>query len=103
MFIKAGIHKILGVIKAMSKFQQLFLVTVADQIPLALCLLGNFSCFCLFLLTFFKIIFLEKYFGNTIRLLNGLDPDLIRTDSLSVLICCRNCLQRLSVDDKSRC
>ena len=40
------------------------------------CMLGNFSCVCCRLLTFFKINFLKKKsFRNTIGVSNGLDPD----------------------------
>ena len=39
-------------------------------IILTLCMLGNFSCFCCDLLTFFK-----SSFKNTIRVSNCLDPD----------------------------
>ena len=42
-----------------------------------LCMLGNFSCFCCLLLTFFKIKFSKNYFRNTIRVSNGLDTDLL--------------------------
>ena len=40
-----------------------------------LCMLGNFSCFCCCLLTFFKITFSKNSFKNIIRVSNGLDPD----------------------------
>ena len=43
---------------------------------LTLYMLGNFSCFCYRLLTFFKITFhKKKSFRNTIRESNDLDPD----------------------------
>ena len=46
------------------------------------CMLGNFSCFCCHLPTFFKINFYSKNsFRNTIRVSNGLAQ--IRTDVLS--------------------
>ena len=38
-------------------------------------MLGNFSCFYCRLLTFFKIKFLQKNTGATIRVPNSLDPD----------------------------
>ena len=41
----------------------------------ALYMLGNFSCFCCHLLTFFKIMFVTNFFKNTIRVPNSLDPD----------------------------
>ena len=59
-------------------------------------MLGNFSCFCYRLLTFFKINL--KKFSDTIRLSNSLDPD---QDQRSV---CPDlgpdCFQRLSADEK---
>ena len=60
-------------------------------------MLGNFSCFCCRLQTFFKINFFKKSFRNTIRLSNGLDPDQdchVISPDLGP-----NCLQRLSADD----
>ena len=56
-------------------------------------MLGNFSCFCCCLLTFFKIHFFKKYFVNTFKVSIdlGLDQDLGQ-----------NCLQRPSADDKSQ-
>ena len=37
--------------------------------------LGNYSCFCCCLLTFFKISLFKKFFRDTINVSNGLDPD----------------------------
>ena len=54
-------------------------VVLNSKTFLTLCTLGNCSCFCCRLLTFFKIVFF--------RVSNGSDP---------------NCLQ-LSADDKSHC
>ena len=46
---------------------------------LTLCMLCNISCFCCRQLTlFFKINVFKNYFRNTIRVSNGLDPDLDR-------------------------
>ena len=42
---------------------------------LILCMLGNFSCFCCRLLTFFKISFSKNSFRNTIRVSKGSDPN----------------------------
>ena len=44
-------------------------------IYLTLCMLGNFSCFCCRLVTFFKIIFFENSFRINIREANSFDPD----------------------------
>ena len=58
-----------------------------------LCMLGNFSCFCCRLLTFFKIILFEKFFQEHYqsdeRFGSRSGPDLGP-----------NCFQRLSADDK---
>ena len=63
-------------------------------------MLGNFSCFCSHLLTFSKLTFSQNSFRNTIRVSNSLDSE---QDRHSVGPDLRpNCLQRLSVDDKSR-
>ena len=64
-----------------------------------LCMLGNFSCFCCRLLTFFKITFPKKSFRNSTRVSNGLDPDQDRHSVGPDLG--PNCLPRLSADDKS--
>ena len=42
---------------------------------LTLCMLGNFSYFCYRMMSFLKINIFKKYFKNTIRVSNGLDPD----------------------------
>ena len=56
---------------------------------------GHCSCFCR-LLTFFSINFLlKKYFRNTVRLSNGLDPDQDQCDLDP------NCFQWINADDKS--
>ena len=47
--------------------------------------------------TFFKVNFFKKSLRNTIRLSNGLDPDLDQHSVSSDLG--QNCLQRLSADD----
>ena len=57
---------------------------------LTFCMMGNFSCFCCRLLTFFKIK----------RISNGLDPDQDRRSVGPDLD--PNCLQMLSADAKSR-
>ena len=44
---------------------------------LTLCMLGNLSCFCCCLLTFFKFFFTINSFKSTIKVSNGLDTDLI--------------------------
>ena len=44
-------------------------------LSLTFCMLGNFSCFCCRRLIFFKLTFSKKYFKNTIRVLNDLNPD----------------------------
>ena len=61
-------------------------------------MLGNFSCLCCRLLTFFKIFFVKNDFRNTIRVLSGLDPDQDRCFVGPDLG--PNCLQRLSADAK---
>ena len=63
-------------------------------------MLGNFSCFCCGLLTFFKLNFFNKIFSGTLpECQNSLDPD---QDIYSVgPDLGPNCLQRLSGDDKS--
>ena len=60
-------------------------------------MLGNFSCFCCFLLTFFKITFLRKKFRFTIRVSNVLDKDKDRHSVGPDLG--PTCLQRLSADN----
>ena len=52
------------------------------------------------LLTFSKLTFSKNYFGNTIRVSNGLDPDQAQHSVGPGLG--SNCLPRLSADDKSR-
>ena len=64
---------------------------------LTLCMMGNFSCFWICLLTFKKKS--KNSFGNTIRVSNGLDPDQDRHSVGPDLG--PNCLQRLSAVDKS--
>ena len=76
-----------------------YLLTMPSRfhIKLILCMVGNFLCFSRRLLTFFKINVFKK-FRNTIRVLNGLDPD---QDQHSVDLDLRpTCLQSLSSDDK---
>ena len=63
-------------------------------------MMGNFSCVCCRLLTFFKINFKKKSFTSTIRLSNGLDPDEERPSVGPDLG--PNCLQRISEDDNGR-
>ena len=59
-----------------------------------------FHAFVVVCLHFSKITFLKKSFRKTVRVSNGLDPD---QDRRSVgLFLDPNCLQKLSVDDKSR-
>ena len=48
-------------------------------------MLGNFSCYCCRLLTYFKTKFFVKFFQEYYQGVGSLDPD---------------CLQRLSADDK---
>ena len=62
----------------------------------SLCMLGNFSCFCCRLLTFFsKLTFSKKSFRNTIRMSISSDQDQLSVGpDLGP-----NCLQRLSADD----
>ena len=72
--------------------------TLGGNILITLCMLGNFSCFCCRLLTFFKISFCEKKFGNTTRVSNGLDPD--QDESFVSYDLGPSHLQRLSADDK---
>ena len=67
---------------------------------LTVCLLDNFAFFCRLLIFFFKIIFFEKYFRNTIRVSNSLDPDQARRSVGPDLG--PNCLKRLSADDTRR-
>ena len=61
-------------------------------------MLGNFSCFCCLLLTFFISNFLKKSSMKTIRVSNGFGPDqdghFVGPDPD------HNCLQMLSADDK---
>ena len=66
---------------------------------LTLCMLGIFSCFCCLLTFLSKNNFFEYYFMNNIRVSNGLDPDQDRRCVGPDLG--PNCLQILSVDDKS--
>ena len=47
-----------------------------------LCMLGNFSCFCCHLPTFFINIFFQKIISGALIVSNGLDPD----QTMSVLI-----------------
>ena len=63
------------------------------------CMLGNFSCFFV-VCGFFYSVFKKKYFRNTIRVSNSLDPDQARRFVGPDLG--PNCLQRLPADDKSR-
>ena len=61
-------------------------------------MLGNFSCFCCRLLTFFKNgLFSKNSFKNTIRVSNCLDPDQDRQNVGPDLG--PDCLQRLSAID----
>ena len=70
------------------------------HIGLTLYMLGNFSCFCFHLLTFFsKLTFSKASFRNTIRVSNSLDPD--QDQHIVGPDLGPNCLQRLSADDKS--
>ena len=63
-----------------------------------LCMLGNFSCFCCFMLTFFfKTIFSKKSVKTTISVPNSLDLDQHQLSVGPDLD--PNCLQRLSADD----
>ena len=64
-------------------------------------MLGNFQCFYCYL-ALFKINFFYKILSETLanRILNGLDQDQDR-HSVDPDVC-SNCLQRLSVVDKSR-
>ena len=64
---------------------------------LTLCMLGNFSCFCCHLLTFFKSQLFKKILSD-IRLSNSLDTDQERKKIGPDL--CPNCLQRLLADGK---
>ena len=56
-----------------SRFTQALLYLLCTC--LTLCMLGNFSCFCSVLFTFFKINFFKNSSRNTIRVSTGLDPD----------------------------
>ena len=58
------------------------------------CMLGNFSCFCCHLLTFFKIYFFKKNLSGTLSECQTVWIQ-IRTNDLGT-----NYLQRLSADDK---
>ena len=49
-------------------------------------MLGNFSCFCYFLLTFFKT-FSKISFRNTLKVSNGLNPDFCWSWSGSKRLC----------------
>ena len=65
-----------------------------------LCMLGNFSCFCCHLPTFFINNFFQKnYFRNTDRVSNGLDPD--QDQHCVGPDLGPNYLQRLSAGDRS--
>ena len=71
---------------------------------LTLCMLGNFACFFVvsgffFFFFFLNLLFLKKYFRNTNRVSNSLDPDQVQRFVVPDLG--PNCLQRLSADDKS--
>ena len=71
---------------------------------LTLCALGNFSCFCCRLLTFFKIIFFfKKSFRNTVRLSNCLDPDQDRHSVVLIRVqtVCKNYQQTTAGSRKS--
>ena len=59
---------------------------------------GNFACFFVVCGFFFKLNFSKKYFRNTIRVSNSLDPDQARESFGPVMG--PNCVQRLSADDK---
>ena len=54
-------------------------------LPLTLCMLGNFSCFCCSLLTFFKINFFKNFSRNTFRVSNNLDLDQDQQQKLSLV------------------
>ena len=69
--------------------------TIIWKLYLTLCMLGNFSCFCCHLPTFFKCNFLK----NTIRVSNSLNPD--QDQHFVSPDLGPNCLQRISADDKS--
>ena len=62
-------------------------------------MLGNFLCSFCHMLIFSKLTFSKNYFRNTIRVSNNMDPDQDRQNVNPDLG--RNCLQRLSTDDKS--
>ena len=62
-------------------------------------MLGNFPCFCCRLQTFSKSTFSKNSFGNTIRVSISLDQNKGRQFVGTDLG--RNCLQRLSADNKS--
>ena len=67
-------------------------------------MLGNFSCFCYRLLTFFKINFFEKFHLGTLSecqwFTNGLDQD--QDWQTVILDLGPNHLQRFLADDKNR-
>ena len=65
---------------------------------LTLCMLGNFSCFCCRLQTFFKINFFINFFQEHYQSVNGLYPDEDQHSFSPDLG--PNCLQRLSAEDK---
>ena len=70
---------------------------------LTLCMLGNFSCFCCRLPTFFfpKLTFQKTSFRNTIRVPKKLEPDQDRHFHFVGPDLDSNCLQWfLSADDK---
>ena len=50
-------------------------VNIAPMGCVTLCMLGNFACFFVICGLFCKINFFKKKFGNTVRVLNCLDPD----------------------------
>ena len=63
----------LGFIRAKLSNLSTYLLRVVRLKDLTLCMLGNFSCFCCHLLTFFfKLTFSKNSFMNTVS--NGLDP-----------------------------
>ena len=74
---------------------ELYLCSSKSSFSLTPCMLGNFSCFCCHLSTFFKINFFKNSFRNIIRVSNALDSDQDQHSDLG-----QNCLQWLSADDK---
>ena len=60
---------------AVKAFSELDGIIFQVGVSLTLCMLGNFSCFCCRLLTFFRnFTFSMNSFRNTISVSNGLDP-----------------------------